>query len=156
MKNVVIFFLCFVLAAFMPRQSSFYLLDEYGTKITSSSSHQAGISRRGGTVATIKVITSGAWTVRHNVLPPANWLTLSKTSGQGNGEFIVNVTENLFSGRMAKVTVSSGGATIKFKVTQNGTGAISAKISPENVGGWRTVGLSYWSKGGFGSKMVWN
>ena len=67
----------------------------------------------------LKVTANVAWTAKSN----GAWLTVKTTSGNGNGTIVYNVAANpTLTSRSATVTVSGGGLTRTFAVTQSGLG----------------------------------
>jgi len=66
---------------------------------------------------TVKVTSNVSW----SVTKPA-WVSVSKNSGSNNGNFTITTTENMSGrSRSGTVSVTGGGITRKFTVTQAGT-----------------------------------
>ena len=64
--------------------------------------------------ATISVTASGSWTVTKST----SWITISATSGSGNGSFTVKPTRNSGPDRTGTVTVTQGAITKTISVRQ--------------------------------------
>ncbi len=66
---------------------------------------------------TVAVTSSDAWTASDN----ASWVTLSPSSGSGNGSITVNAAANTSSAtRSATITITCGSNTATVNITQNG------------------------------------
>jgi hypothetical protein len=63
---------------------------------------------------TVNVTASGSWTVSKS----ASWITISATSGSGNGSFTVRPSKNIGALRSGTVTVTQGSVSKTITVTQ--------------------------------------
>lgn len=72
------------------------------------------------------------WTAKSS----ASWIKLSKTGGNGNGNVQYAVTANSGSTRTGKITVSGGGLSRTFTVTQNGKVTAKANLRFYKPSGW--------------------
>jgi len=69
---------------------------------------------------TVTVTASGSWTVSKS----ASWITISTTTGSGNGTFTVGALKNLGDQRIGTVTVSDGSTTKVIWIEQFGSGGM--------------------------------
>lgn len=108
----------------------------------SPASLTVGASASGSTVT---VSASSSWTVSESL----TWITVSATSGSGNGTFTINTTANSgSSSRTGTVTVTSGGVSKTISVTQSG--CTPTTITPYlqiNGGSWQSVSTASVSAG---------
>ncbi|MCL2572693.1 MAG: InlB B-repeat-containing protein [Defluviitaleaceae bacterium] len=95
------------------------------TVTVTQAAHQANlaVSSSGWTLqthhssqSTVNVTSNGNWTVSSNA---TSWLTVSRSSGSGNGSFVMSATENTGSStRNGTITVTGGGVTRTIPVSQ--------------------------------------
>jgi hypothetical protein len=68
--------------------------------------------------ATVHVTSNTSWAVSVISSEP-NWLTVNRTSGNGNGTFVINATRNPGdTTRLGRIIVTGGGITQEINVTQ--------------------------------------
>lgn len=97
--------------------------------------HSLSFSPKGG-ITKFSFYTNDSW--RIELEDGADWFTLSETRGEGNGEIVISVSENLtISGRQSTFTLHKSGQSIQFVVKQN------AQYLYTDV-----LGLQWFAKGG--------
>ncbi len=82
----------------------------------------------------LSVTANVSWTAKSS----ASWLVLKTASGKGNGTIVYNVAANTGTARTGTITVSGGGASRTFTVTQGGITAVKWTYTVSN--GKATVG----------------